>query len=509
MPFRSFVALILAMLFIDYFASGDRQVSMADDVAAADLAKAFSAEEYRLIDTGISVTSDRGQGWSVAVSPGATTENSASNIYPPRRGTLAVHPRVSHFDESVEVFISDLEPGQLARLRVSVTDSNGNRWESVACFQANDQGEINPASQKPLTGSSYSGQHAMGPFWSMVPERLAQFQHAADLMYTITLESEGAVVAREHIWRSVYESAALVEFEKEELRGDIYANFYQSEVGNGKPTIILLGGSGGQFQTQTALYLASKGYAVLDLIYFEQTGLPPRLERVPLEYLDLAVQWVKHRRKADSSVVVLMGRSRGAEYALLYASQFDEVDAVISNVGSNLAWSAKSYFRSSWTLENNEIPFARGSLRQALGFLWKSRGVGHDQLSYFESALKKSDKTEGARIKVEHINAPILLLSGKSDMQWPSTEMSERLVAQAAQADFPHHIKHVAYDDAGHEFLALPHSPQPDFSDVMTWASGGTPQGNALAAIGAWAEIFGFLEEIQDDRLNHADQELQ
>ena len=241
-------------------------------------------------------------------------------------------------------------------------------------------------------------------------------------------------------------------------------------------------------------------------MYFGPNGLPPRLERVPLEYLNRAIQWVRQRGETGLSDIVLMGRSRGAEYALLYASQFDDVEGVISLVGSNLAWSAKSYFRSSWTHNGNEIPFARGSLRQAVRYLWRSRGVGQDQLGYFNSATTKQRRTMNAEIEVERIRAPILLLSGKSDMQWPSAEMGERLVSRAMHHGFPFAIRHVAYHDAGHEFLAIPFIPQPSLSSMMTWASGGTTQGNALASIEAWGEIFGFLEAIVAGSLDHADE---
>lgn len=323
-------------------------------------------------------------------------------------------------------------------------------------------------------------------------------------MYSLALESESTVIDRARICRLTYEGALSTHVEKEELREELYANFYHNGAGDGKPTIILLGGSGGRFQTQTAVYLAAKGYPVLDLMYFGQQGLPPRLERVPLEYLERAVRFVKQRRETNSSAVVLMGRSRGAEYALLYASRFGEVDAVISIVGSNTVWSAKSYFRSPWTLEGKDIPFARGSFRQALGYLWRGRGVGQDQLSYFDSALSRPDRS--AEIEVERISAPILLLSGQTDLQWPSAEMSERLLSRSAQHGSPHYIRHVRYDNAGHEFLALPFTPQPDFAHVMTWATGGTPQGNALAAIEAWGEIFSFLDRIQSNGLDPAEE---
>ena len=488
-------------------------VSCSGDVAAGQLAEPASSEETRLANgvqegvLGCAIMGEPSNGRQIPhIEAYATTVPSVSDQSFPSKGKLEVGPKVSFVDEIIRIFVSHLEPMKRVGLRVSVTDSGGIHWESVAYFRANEQGEIDPASQEPLRGSTYSGRHAMGLFWSMVPERLQPFDASADLQYEVSLESGGAVMAQERICRLAYRHPPSGNIEKEELRGDVYANFYRSEPQNVKPTIILLGGSGGQFQSETAFYLAARGYSVLDLMYFGPNGLPPRLERVPLEYLNRAIQWVRQRGETGLSDIVLMGRSRGAEYALLYASQFDDVKGVISLVGSNLAWSAKSYFRSSWTHNGNEIPFARGSLRQAVRYLWRSRGVGQDQLGYFNSATTKQRRTMNAEIEVERIRAPILLLSGKSDMQWPSAEMGERLVSRAMHHGFPFAIRHVAYHDAGHEFLAIPFIPQPSLSSMMTWASGGTTQGNALASIEAWGEIFGFLEAIVARSLDHADE---
>ena len=498
----------------------DGKTSLRADADASALESCFLPKELGAIadpenaytDTVVGLSSDADRAPS-AIAPRddyqsshtmsyVETTPSASNISPLSRSKLEVVPKVSFLDAPVEIFVSQLAPMQLACLRVTVTDSIDNKWKSIAYFDANFKGEVNPAFQEPLSGSTYSGAHAMGLFWSLVPERLQSFQTSTDLLYEITIETEDAVTHRESIHRIAYHDTASMGIEIEELREDIYANFYRIQAENGKPTIILLGGSGGRFQTETALYLAGKGYPVLDLMYFGKDGLPKRLERVPLEYLDGAVQWVRQRRMAASPAVVLMGRSRGAEYALQYAAKFDEIQAVISVVGYDLVWSAKSYFRSSWTLDGKDLPFARGTLKQALGYLRKSNGTGQSQLSYFESGLGNRRRVKRAAIEVERINAPILLLSGKSDLQWPSSEMSERLMLRARQHGFPHQIKHIAYDDAGHEFLALPFIPQPDYSQMMTWASGGTPQGNALAAIDAWRQIFGFLEKIHDERLD-------
>jgi membrane-associated phospholipid phosphatase/dienelactone hydrolase len=425
-------------------------------------------------------------------------ENSTINEV--TNGLLEVHPKESYIDEPVFISASNLEPFQNAVIRVKTTDSSGNKWESFACYQANESGLINLDLQEPSNQYSYTGTHAMGLFWSMTPDQLATFHYKTNLDFEIFLEIDNVKTDKVTITRKTYHVLSSLQIIKEEIRDDIIGNFYLRKERKSKPIIILLGGSGGNFQNNKAIYLAAKGYSVLDLKYFGEKHLPENLERVPLEYIDKALEVVKQKTGNNMPQIVLIGRSKGAEYALLYASKFNNIAGVISIVGSHVAWSSKSYFKSSWTYNGNEIPFVRGSIKESIKYLRKSRGTGNDQLSYMESAFRKEKRIEKAMIEVEHINIPILLFSGKSDLQWPSAKMSEMIVSRAVKYKNSNIFQHYSFEEAGHEFFELPYIPQPDFSNVMTWKSGGTPQGNALAAIESWNQIFAFLETFEDLR---------
>ncbi len=423
-------------------------------------------------------------------------ENSTINEV--TNGLLEVYPKESFIDEPVFINAHNLKPYQNALIRIKATDSSGNKWESFACYQANESGIINLDRQEPLSQSSFTGIHAMGLFWSMTPKQLATFQYGTNLEFEIYLEIDNTVTEKVSITRKTYHDLSSLQIIKEEIRDDIIGNFYQIKEGKSNPVIILLGGSGGNFQNNQAKYLAAKGYSVLDLKYFGYSHLPENLERVPLEYINKAIEVVKQKTGNDMPQVVLIGRSKGAEYALLYASKFNNIAAVISIVGSHVAWSSKSYIRSSWTYNENEIPFVRGSIIESIKYFRKSKGTGNDQLSYMESAFKNEKRIEKAMIEVEHIKIPVLLLSGKSDLQWPSAKMSDIIVSRAEKHNNPYSIQHYSFEEAGHEFSELPYIPQPDFSNVMTWKSGGTPQGNALAAIESWNQIFTFLNTFED-----------
>src|SRR4029453_14100268 len=57
--------------------------------------------------------------------------------------------------------------------------------------------------------------------------------------------------------------------------------------------------------------LASHGYVVLALAYFNAEGLPPLLQNIPLEYFATAVDWLKSQASVDPGRIGVFGPSRG------------------------------------------------------------------------------------------------------------------------------------------------------------------------------------------------------
>lgn len=408
--------------------------------------------------------------------------------------TLAISPKISFVDEPLQIMASGFTPSQVAALRVTVMDAQGMKWESVACFRADEFGQIDPSKQEPIRGGSYHGLHPMGLFWSLKPEKLTDFNAEKNLEFVVSVETGGHTVASETITRKSFQDLEALNIRRKEIRSELIGNLYLPNVQTKQPAVILLSGSGGNFQDKKASYLAAKGYAVLDLIYFGTGDLPEHLEAVPLEYLKKSIHYLKQHPNIDSSKIALMGRSKGAEYALLYASVYHDIKAVVSMVGSSLSWSSKRYFRSSWSYKNKEIPFARGAFIEAIRYLRISNGIGQDQSPYMISAFENEERTKRASIEIENIECPILLLSGKSDLQWPSSMMSDSMLSRAKKHQFPFEIVHYSYENAGHHFEETPYIPQVDFSNVVTWKSGGSFQGNALASIDSWQQTLAFLE---------------
>jgi len=69
-------------------------------------------------------------------------------------------------------------------------------------------------------------------------------------------------------------------------RSDLVANLYLSGNRQGPvPAVLVLGGSGGGFNSERASLLATHGYAALNVAYFGVEGTPKYfIETIPIEY---------------------------------------------------------------------------------------------------------------------------------------------------------------------------------------------------------------------------------
>ncbi|MCK9422762.1 MAG: dienelactone hydrolase family protein [Bacteroidales bacterium] len=214
--------------------------------------------------------------------------------------------------------------------------------------------------------------------------------------------------------------------------------------------LIILGGSqgGNSIGNSWASELNKKGYHVMSLAYFQDTGLPAQLERIPLEYMDLALNWIKSKPELKKSKIGLIGVSKGAELALLQASRLAKFDAVVVLTPSSVVWQSinhQDYFtkNSSWTLNG-----------QPVDFLPYDYSKGYSNLfEFYNSAIDKIGDNQAVLIKVENIQAPLLLISGSDDRLWPAQRMSEMILQRLKNNNFKFPYYHINIPDAGHMLI--------------------------------------------------------
>ncbi|NXN95065.1 BAAT acyltransferase, partial [Rhinopomastus cyanomelas] len=84
---------------------------------------------------------------------------------------LTVTPQSSLADRPVHLLVRGLSPSQLITLRASLTDEQGERFQSRAFFRASGAGEVDP-DHHPALGGNYTGVCPMGLFWFLQPDTL-------------------------------------------------------------------------------------------------------------------------------------------------------------------------------------------------------------------------------------------------------------------------------------------------------------------------------------------------
>jgi hypothetical protein len=91
-----------------------------------------------------------------------------------------------------------------------------------------------------------------------------------------------------------------------------------------------------------------------------------------------------------------------------------------------------------------------------------------------------------------------MLVSGGDDAMWPSTPMAELIARRAINCGFPHRVVHLHYAGAGHTGGGVPGSPGETTVHHpltgVTYALGGTLEGNAAARTDSWHRIIDFLQ---------------
>jgi hypothetical protein len=274
----------------------------------------------------------------------------------------------------------------------------------------------------------------------------------------------------------------------------LFAEFYAPTNAKSLPVIIAFGGSEGGLDvfSRMSVGLAHKGYALLVLSYWRSPGLPSGIENIPLEYFKQAIDWTKARPEVDPRRIGMIGWSRGAEAALLVASHYPDVKAVCAISPSGNVWSgfnpAGGFDKAAWTYRGKALPGTAIKPEDSVG--------GAATTVMFQRALARSASQPGNIIPVEQINGPVLLLSGDDDHIWPSSMMSEQIVARLKAGNFKYPVTHLAYPGAGHGVF-VGGTSDPGAMAGMRSFFGGT----AAADSAAWADDWPRTVQFFDDAL--------
>lgn len=229
-------------------------------------------------------------------------------------------------------------------------------------------------------------------------------------------------------------------------------------IGNGSKNIVMIvmsGANGGMKLTKgEALFYHNNGIPALALALFKTKQTCEFLDRVPVEYVENAINWLKEQ---GYQRIGIDGMSKGSEMALLAASIFPEISCVIARVPSyfvseGLSGKGKKKGPSGtscWSYQGKEIPYAPYNKRT---FDLLKMFIEEKELHIIRFNRDKNITPETI-IPVEKIKAPILLLSSKRDEVWPSYESSLYIENRLREKGFTYPVKHIAYEDMSHAMI--------------------------------------------------------
>lgn len=401
-------------------------------------------------------------------------------------------------DERLRIQLAGLLPDVSVVLRATMRDDLGRVWSAEASFLADAAGTVDLATQAPLS-SGYAGIDPMGLCWSMALDpaerRVSPFakRDLAPSALTLTAEAAGMPVASATITRRfVAPDVSRIPVREKGLVGTLFLPPGTEP----HPGVLVLGGSSGGLQETAAALLGSRGFSALALAYFAFEQLPQQHVNIPLEYFATALDWMARHPRIREDRLAVLGRSRGAELALLLGATYRQVRAVVAYAPSAVLWAGTG--GPAWTLHDEALPYMHDRLSPE-----ESDAMFAQEPSaatpWYLANLEDASACEDAAIPVERTAGPILLISGEDDQMWPATLMGERLMQRLTQHQFPYRAEHLRYPGAGH-LIGSPYLPTTVNARRHpvanhTFLYGGNARDHARAEADSWPRVLALLRE--------------
>lgn len=424
---------------------------------------------------------------------------------------LEISPLQALAGDPWKIKVSGLAPGAPVTMVAEQQDGSGIKWESHAVFHADQSGVVDPGVQAPVSGT-YEGADPAGLFWSLRPvagvKPAGTFANSLEPQkVTVSVEIEGERILAQEVERLyLLPGVKRVEVREAGVTGTLFI-----PAGEGRrPAIIVLGTSDGTYEPTAAMY-ASHGYVTLALAYFGMEGLTDFLVNIPLETVERAIHWLEARPEVDKDAIGVWGVAKGAELALLAASHYPQIKAVVVKSPSTVAFEGISKVsgenpQSSWTFKGEPVPYVPTIFTEELAGSYYAAVAKKEPWSttpLYEYALQNQEAVEKAAIKVEQINGPVLLVSGGLDEVWPSGKLSEMAMLRLQEKGHPFPDVRLYYPDAGFQ-ITVPYSPTTvnwvPFPGGFIGDLGGSPEGDAAASMDSWSKIIDFFRAHLEKR---------
>jgi len=421
--------------------------------------------------------------------------------------TLTITPADALIDVPRQIRVEHVAPGATVEI-TALTRRNGVVWQAQAAYTAGEDGVVDLTRDAPVSGD-YTGLSPMGLVWAQSPDdgkSREYFNHpVTDALVTdVVARVEGAEARATFTQRLASDGVTRVEVREEGLVGTLYLP--AGSAPGSHPAVMILNGSGGGINEPRAALYASRGYAAFALAYFKAPGLSDYISNTPLEYFQTGLRWLRKKVQPKHDFVAISGQSRGGELVLLLGATFPkEVSAVVAYVPGAVVHSGQNACDPkigregpTWLLGGKPIPHVWENNRTATWAPFDEGPAPHRHEKAILTALQDPDAVARARIRVEDIEGPIMLLSGTDDGSWPSSLYSKMVQDKLADVQHPYPVKWLDYENGGHSIL-FPYVPttqlvyaHPVSGKIST--SGGNPKDNARADQESWEGVTSFLD---------------
>jgi CMD domain protein len=430
---------------------------------------------------------------------------------------ITVTPDDDLIDVPRRIVVSGARADALLELRTRTVRGGGAAWTSRAVFRADAHGVIDLSRDAPLEGD-YNNVSPMGLVWSQAPVEAGKREvFPADVSEPLTTRIEvigddGRVLATALLTQRLMALGV----QRHDMREDsCVGTLFLPAAPGPHPVVLVLNGSGGGINEPRGALYASRGYAALALGYFKTPGLSDYISSTPLEYFRRALDWIARELQPAHGFIAVSGQSRGGELALLLGATYpDRIRAVIGYVpgavvhsAQNAADPATGREGPTWLLDGKPLPHLWENNRTASWHPFDDGPPPHRHERAIRTALLDEEAVERARIRVERIDGPVLLLSATDDGSWPSSDYSRMVVDRLEREQHAYPVRHLDFDKAGHA-IVFPYVPttqlvyaHPVSGRIST--GGGEPAANACADEASWREVLDFLDAAVRSRALH------
>jgi dienelactone hydrolase len=432
-------------------------------------------------------------------------------------GSLALSiPAESAHDAPFPLMVKGAPAGADVEVSASGPDLFGRTWGSHAVFTAAADGVVNLATAEPKSGDWASGDRA-APLWAM---RFAEPDRTPDLFVppvdgwpvTVSVSVSGGGQVQRTVSRRPAASRIGVESVDVDGLPGLLALPAGTAPAPGWPGVVCFGGSEGGFESQSAhaALLASHGYAALAACWLPGGEASSGIVSIPLERFLAPLEFLGGHPQVDATRVAALAVSRGAEGVLAASSRLSALAycglALVSP--SSVTWQATGGEgaipdKPSWTIAGDTVPWVPmptgAVMPQLIRNAWT---IGRDTANHrptllklrpaYEAGLRQRSESEvDARIAVERVNSPLLLLTGGEDALWPSEQMAQEMLSRRAEASGDQHF---CYPGAGH-LIRFGNFPT-DAQWTGGIALGGSREGQAEAQRDALPRLLEFLASV-------------